>query len=163
MKYIFSFIQIINTVKFFGGKKESSIPIYYFTPIHAAVALSSSKGIKLLINSGLKADQLDENGETPIHLAIIKQQPVALKTLLDCIPDVSVIRNAMGLTPFQAAVERQWMHGIGMLLKANVNVTEVAADGRTVLHVAAASGNVDLLEELFELDDINKVNLLKLN
>lgn len=130
----------------------------YFSPIHAAVILQSQEGIDLLLKqSKFPLDILDHYGQTPIHLAIIKQLEEPLVAFLGCIEDVSVFRNAAGITPFQAAVERQWIQGVGLLLDANANIAEVAADGRTVLHVAATCANVELLEELLELEEAEKV------
>lgn len=72
---------------------------------------------------------------------------------------VLTVKNEVGCTALQMAVEIQWSVGIGLLLKAGADVTQSAKDGSTVLHKAAVTGNTDLLEEILELEGMYQVGI----
>ncbi|XP_048865323.1 nuclear factor NF-kappa-B p100 subunit-like isoform X3 [Brienomyrus brachyistius] len=95
----------------------------------------------------------DENGDTPLHLAIIHQQPAVVQQLvymISTIPQQQIlnIRNHMNQTPLHLAVITKQPKVLDFLLKAGADPTLVDRDGRTVLHLAADIGDEFVLRIL---------------
>ncbi|MFT7805948.1 nuclear factor NF-kappa-B p100 subunit-like isoform X2 [Arapaima gigas] len=95
----------------------------------------------------------DENGDTPLHLAIIHQQPAVVQQLVYMIisfPQQSVlnIRNHLNQTPLHLAVITKQHSVLDFLLKAGADPTLLDRDGRSVLHLAADVGDEVLLHIL---------------
>uniref|UniRef100_A0A8D0CK88 Nuclear factor of kappa light polypeptide gene enhancer in B-cells 2 (p49/p100) n=1 Tax=Scleropages formosus TaxID=113540 RepID=A0A8D0CK88_SCLFO len=95
----------------------------------------------------------DENGDTPLHLAIIHQQPAVVQQLVHMIISISQqnilnIRNHLSQTPLHLAVITK-QHGVlDFLLKAGADPTLLDRDGKSVLHLAADVGDEVLLQIL---------------
>uniref|UniRef100_A0A3B3SLE4 Nuclear factor of kappa light polypeptide gene enhancer in B-cells 2 (p49/p100) n=1 Tax=Paramormyrops kingsleyae TaxID=1676925 RepID=A0A3B3SLE4_9TELE len=95
----------------------------------------------------------DENGDTPLHLAIIHQQPAVVQQLvymISTIPQQQIlnIRNHMSQTPLHLAVITKQHKVLDCLLKAGADPTLVDRDGRSVLHLAADIGDEFVLRVL---------------
>ena len=77
---------------------------YGDSPLHVAAYSSNTtkKMIQLLINKGCYRNDKNYTGETPLHLAIMNQHSIAIKTLISNKCDTS-IPNRYGMTPADLA------------------------------------------------------------
>ncbi|XP_036402540.1 nuclear factor NF-kappa-B p100 subunit isoform X1 [Megalops cyprinoides] len=95
----------------------------------------------------------DENGDTPLHVAIIHQQPAVVQQLVHAIislPQQKIlnIRNHLSQTPLHLAVITKQHTVVDFLLKAGADPTLLDRDGRSVVHLAAALGDEAMLHVL---------------
>ncbi|XP_030628252.1 uncharacterized protein LOC115810460 [Chanos chanos] len=98
----------------------------------------------------------DENGDTPLHLAIIHQQPVVVQQLLHSIirtPQMKIINklNNLGQTPLHLAVITKQTKLVELLLRVGADPSLLDRDGRTVVHLAAHAGDDVMLRVLLNL------------
>ncbi|XP_064177056.1 nuclear factor NF-kappa-B p100 subunit-like isoform X1 [Anguilla rostrata] len=95
----------------------------------------------------------DENGDTPLHLAVIHQQPAVVEQVVHTIirfPEQRVLdtRNHLGQTPLHLAVITRQHKVVDFLLRAGADPALVDRDGRSVVHLAAALGDEVVLRVL---------------
>ncbi|KAI1887071.1 hypothetical protein AGOR_G00202350 [Albula goreensis] len=95
----------------------------------------------------------DENGDTPLHLAVIHQQPVVVEQVahaIICLPQRSILNtcNHLSQTPLHLAVITKQHKVADFLLRAGADPTLLDRDGRSVVHLAAALGDEAMLRIL---------------
>jgi ankyrin repeat protein len=143
------------------------------TPLHTAVALQSLKAINLIARSPGFALRLDKNGVTPIHLAVSLRLQTPLRVLLAAaINGTSTedteklflsglafvdMKDSKGNTPLHTAVASQWRTGVAIMLEAGADTCYQNFNGATALHLAAESGNPDVLEEILNIPESKTV------
>ncbi|XP_076830157.1 nuclear factor NF-kappa-B p100 subunit isoform X2 [Brachyhypopomus gauderio] len=98
----------------------------------------------------------DENGDTPLHLAIIHQQPTAAQQLIQTIirtPQHKYINklNHLGQTPLHLAVITRQPKMVEVLLRVGADPALLDTDGRTAVHLAAHAGDETTLRVLLDL------------
>ena len=72
-------------------------------PLHVAVELNRPAVIRLLVQAGAPVDQLDANGATPLHLALINDTEDAAVELLQLGASPNTIIADDALTPLDIA------------------------------------------------------------
>ncbi|XP_060728842.1 nuclear factor NF-kappa-B p100 subunit isoform X1 [Tachysurus vachellii] len=98
----------------------------------------------------------DENGDTPLHLAIIHQQPAVANKLIQTVintPQFKFINkfNHLSQTPLHLAVITQQPKLVEILLKVGADPALLDRDGRTAVHLAAHSGDEVILRVLINM------------
>uniref|UniRef100_A0A3B4DB68 Nuclear factor of kappa light polypeptide gene enhancer in B-cells 2 (p49/p100) n=1 Tax=Pygocentrus nattereri TaxID=42514 RepID=A0A3B4DB68_PYGNA len=98
----------------------------------------------------------DENGDTPLHLAIIHQQPAVALQLIQTIvntPQSKVINklNKLSQAPLHLAVITKQPKLVEVLLKVGADPSLLDRDGRTAVHLAAYTGDDSILRVLLGL------------
>lgn len=74
------------------------------TLLHIAVWKGQSSSVERLISLGAKIDIQDKSGNTPLHLAVIKQDVEMVKLLIKAGGiDINLIKNQNGSTPLKIA------------------------------------------------------------
>ena len=128
------------------------------TALFYTVTLGYVECTELLLSSGADTNIRDRKGRTPSHCGAAKGQLETLKLLKHYDANLC-FENDKGELPLHDAVRsgrkdliRWWLHLHGDL------VDKINKDGKTALHLAAASKNADICSLLVEFDaDINKV------
>ncbi|MCJ8730366.1 hypothetical protein PDJAM_G00183560 [Pangasius djambal] len=92
----------------------------------------------------------DENGDTPLHLAIIHQKPTVATKLIQTIintPQFKFINkfNHLNQTPLHLAVITKQPKLVEILLRVGADPTLLDRDGRTAVHLAAHAGEEAIL------------------
>ncbi|XP_064000894.1 nuclear factor NF-kappa-B p100 subunit isoform X2 [Pogoniulus pusillus] len=106
----------------------------------------------LAVQRHLAASQ-DENGDTPLHLAIIHEQTAVIKQLIEVIvsiPSQQIINisNNLQQTPLHLAVITKQPQVVQVLLQARADPTLLDRYGNSLLHLALQAGNEEMLRTL---------------
>jgi ankyrin repeat protein len=140
------------------------------------VALQSLEAISSIATSSILAFNWDRNGLTPMHLAVSLRLQASLRVLLHSqearnnendttekeesdLPDLAFIdvKDVNGNTPLHVAVTSDWKAGVSVLLEAGADVCQRNCTGATVVHLAAESGNSDILKEILSIHESKTV------
>ncbi|KAM7171261.1 nuclear factor NF-kappa-B p100 subunit isoform 1-T1 [Macrochelys suwanniensis] len=106
----------------------------------------------LAVQRHLAASQ-DENGDTPLHLAIIHEQMTVIEQLIQVIlsiPNQQIINvaNHLQQTPLHLAVITKQHQVVGLLLQAHADPTLLDRYGNSLLHLALQTGDEAMLKTL---------------
>jgi ankyrin repeat protein len=88
-------------------KVLDSLPIKQGSILHYAVAFKSEETVLALLNSGVsfgQPRQNDDEGETPLHVAVLIEQPSMMELLLSRGADVNEL-NSRGYTPYESLLD----------------------------------------------------------
>ncbi|XP_054270742.1 serine/threonine-protein phosphatase 6 regulatory ankyrin repeat subunit C-like [Macrosteles quadrilineatus] len=102
------------------------------SPLHQAAQRVNLTCVILLLEQGAKVDVKDGRDLTPLDV------------VLDAV-------DFQGRTPLHLAVAQMWLPGVSHLLEAGADVKVTSSDGQTVLHMAVATHQPDLLKELLTI------------
>ncbi|XP_028942904.1 nuclear factor NF-kappa-B p100 subunit-like, partial [Antrostomus carolinensis] len=106
----------------------------------------------LAVQRHLAASQ-DENGDTPLHLAVIHEQTAVIKQLIEVvvsIPSQQIINisNNLQQTPLHLAVITKQPQVVQLLLQARADPTLLDRYGNSLLHLALQAGDEEMLRTL---------------
>ncbi|XP_035256253.1 nuclear factor NF-kappa-B p100 subunit isoform X3 [Anguilla anguilla] len=95
----------------------------------------------------------DENGDTPLHVAIIHQQPAVVQQLVCAnitLPQQHILntQNHLSQTPLHLAVITRQHKVADFLLRAGADPALLDRDGRSAVHLAATLGDEGMLRVL---------------
>ena len=127
------------------------------TSLFYTVTLGYVKCTELLLECGAQTDLQDRKGRTAVHCGAAKGQLETLKVLRKFQAEMWPV-NKKGETPLHLAVRSGRRDLISWLLHLNPAAVDVASrEGRTALHVAAATNNTEICAILLDWQaDINK-------
>ncbi|CAI9568318.1 unnamed protein product [Staurois parvus] len=127
-------------------------------------AVSADPRMLLAVQRPLTATR-DENGDTPLHLAIIHGQTAVIQQLVDVIrgvPDQKILNicNNLHQTPLHLAVITKQCQTVALLIRAGADPTILDRFGNTMLHLAVQAGDDKMLQVLLEHQFSGYKNLL---
>uniref|UniRef100_A0A0G4I409 Uncharacterized protein n=1 Tax=Chromera velia CCMP2878 TaxID=1169474 RepID=A0A0G4I409_9ALVE len=133
-----------------AGANREAVDLRGFTPLVAAVERANLEALRLLAASGANLEHRTPGGLSALHHA-------AHKDRLDCVATLVAfkmpldIRDDHSFTPLHIAVQRGHPEAVAVVTGVGANVEDVDAQfGRTPLHLAAISGNLEVLDILFQ-------------
>ncbi|KAE8706718.1 EMB506 protein [Hibiscus syriacus] len=100
-----------------------------------------------LLEDGLNIDEVDKDGHTALHKAIIGKKEAVISHLLRKGANPHV-KDKDGATPLHYAVHVGALQTVKLLLKYDVDVNVADRDGWTPLHIAVQSRNRDIAKVL---------------
>jgi ankyrin repeat protein len=127
------------------------------SPVFSSLVWAAREGrtgdIEELIRSGADPNRRDEavNGWTPLHHAVHKNQPAAVRALLAAGADVDR-RAPNGLTPLGLAAAQGEAEIVEVLLDAGADPRAEGPHGWSVLNQAVGSGDRRVVEALLRKD-----------
>uniref|UniRef100_A0A8B9S917 Nuclear factor kappa B subunit 2 n=1 Tax=Apteryx owenii TaxID=8824 RepID=A0A8B9S917_APTOW len=104
----------------------------------------------LAVQRHLAASQ-DENGDTPLHLAIIHEQTAVIKQLIEVVVSIPNHAHDGGVvlqTPLHLAVITKQPQVVQLLLQAHADPTLLDRYGNSLLHLALQAGDEEMLRTL---------------
>lgn len=123
------------------------------TPLHWAASESGPPIIRLLVESGVDINAVDNHGDTALHLAIPLERHClnlpAVATLIELGADVNA-QNKEGRTALLEASKAGYEYVVEMLLGANANIEIRNKKGRTALWHAVSHHHEDVVEMLLD-------------
>lgn len=143
-----------------GQRTDDGDTFLHLAIIHAA-AEQALGAVKLSTSDPGFLDSQNHLKQTPLHLAVITEQPQITQALLKagCDPE---LRDFQGNTALHLACERGSLRAVGLLTQhcrrpqLQALLQTVNYSGRTCLHVAALHGFLAIVEQLVSLGaDIN--------
>ncbi|XP_029464973.1 nuclear factor NF-kappa-B p100 subunit [Rhinatrema bivittatum] len=107
----------------------------------------------------------DENGDTPLHLAIIHEQTAVIQQLIQVIvsiPNQQIINmsNHLSQTPLHLGVITRQPKVVAFLLQAGADPTLLDRYGNSVLHLALHNKDEAMLQTLLEHLSASSMHLL---
>ncbi|MBI9069293.1 MAG: ankyrin repeat domain-containing protein [Salinivirgaceae bacterium] len=132
----------VNPKDCFGGncnKVEGS-------PLHNAV-WHTPDVIQYLVKNGAKLNAVNENGQTPLHVAAGSRCTDCFKELVELGSDLSAKDNK-GKTPLHIAIKREKMDIVEYILTKNIDLNTKDNTGKTPLHYTAIAGYHDLVKTM---------------
>ncbi|KAM9549859.1 nuclear factor NF-kappa-B p100 subunit isoform 1-T1 [Guaruba guarouba] len=115
-------------------------------------SVTADPRVLLAVQRHLAASQ-DENGDTPLHLAVIHEQTAVIKQLIEVvvsIPSLDIINisNNLQQTPLHLAVVTKQPQVVQLLLQARADPTLLDRYGNSLLHLALQTGDEEVLRTL---------------
>jgi len=115
--------------------------------------------VEELLNKGVDPNVKDEDGNTPLHLAIMSDHLQIAKLLIEKGADVNA-KNKREKTPLHIAVERSNEKAAVLLIEKGADVNAGDSVKSTSLHVAVDQGSLAIARLLVEKGaDVNARNL----
>lgn len=112
-----------------------------------AVERGNERAVKLFLNAGIKPDQKDALGVTPLIKAAMFNRGAVAALLIKAQADVNTA-NAQGYTPLHWAALKGYLDIVEMLLAAGAGVDPRSSLGLTPLMQAAMSGHARVCDAL---------------
>jgi len=131
------------------------------TPLHWAVKANQPALTAFWLESGASPNATNSVGQTPVHLAAASGLATQLDLLLAAHPALD-IRDTNGQTPLDAAMQARQTETIRRLMAARRGAIPKDRGFSTVLHEAAASGNIVVLAALTGSTNVDARNELGL-
>ena len=103
----------------------------------------------MLIKHSADVSAQDDNGTTPLHLALSFREAEVAAMLIERGADVTA-QNKDGWTPLHLASKNGQVEVAGMLIEHSADVAAQNEDGTTPLHVALADGRTEVAVMLIE-------------
>ncbi|WXC54173.1 hypothetical protein SNK03_000178 [Fusarium graminearum] len=132
------------------------------TPLHSAVYWGSEQMVNVCLSKGSVVSVKDNDGWTPLMAAVRKEQKGKMDILIEHIKkthsDVSHhidICDDEGKTPLMIACERGWNQGVKGLGQAGASCDLGDYRGRTALHYAVMSGDLQIIETIMDIITTN--------
>jgi ankyrin repeat protein len=122
------------------------------TPFHIAMYRGYLYGVERLLSYDIDVNTPDEDGNTPLHLAIQSRKATgpAIEYLLRSRPDTDLnARNYKEETPLHIAIKDNSLPKVQLLIRAGADLHHAVIEGRGYLEYARYSGaSPQIMEEI---------------
>jgi ankyrin repeat protein len=124
------------------------------TFLHYSIKKNSTASAIFLIEYGIEVDIKDNDGCTPIYLAIAKSNRMVVQSLLTS-RKVNLNQLHDNRTLLQDAILQGERHIVNMLLKTNINKNHTDSKGRNIIFDAISNGNERLIDTILNIDGLD--------
>lgn len=121
--------------------------------LHIAVREGDTKIVKELLAAVTdleKTSSKSKNGRTPLHTAALHGCHVVVKQLLDINNVDCSVKDSCGSTPLHDAVRSGSLETFKVLVEAGADLTVINNEGYGILHMAAQTGQIPVLEHIIK-------------
>lgn len=144
--------------------------------LHLMVLENNCKMLKIFLNLGIDINQVDINGQTPLHLAVEQDAGKCIQELIDSENGRERLNldamNDDGFTALHLAVARNSYDLVKLLVEAGASIeTKNPTTGNNVLHVAVEAINpseevmsyfINMNEKLLQKENHSGIKVLQL-
>lgn len=117
--------------------------------LHQAIKDQDLEKVRKLLNAGANVNEEDDEGDTPLQIAIFIGNVEIVKLLLDHDADINNV-NEVSALQFSLQWRSDLFELVRVLVFASANVNDACVDtGRTALHFAAMNNDVSFIHHLF--------------
>jgi ankyrin repeat protein len=116
-------------------------------PLHEAAAQNNATIYRMLLKAGARWDHVDNDGCSPLALAIQRDHRFTMDVLLEACPSITTIDPAAHPS-LHASVKDIGL--LSCLLDLGPNIDAVGNDGNTALHVAAEASACAAIQLILE-------------
>ncbi|XP_043472673.1 uncharacterized protein LOC122505242 [Leptopilina heterotoma] len=152
--YSGDFDLVLSLIDNISEEERNKIP----SLMHTAVARGHAKIVTLLVERNFSFNEGDEEGNTPLHLAISYNHPEVFDVLVQK-SDLNA-KNFKGESPLHLAVDDDLIRFAEILLANGANVNIQDENKKTPLCIATDRNNIELVEILLKngagLSEANK-------
>ena len=131
-------------------ESNATVDLIYFkkqTALHLAIEAGHLECVSLLVQKGANITLITQNGLSPLHLAIKLERTEIAKIIIKC------ANNKNGQSNISSEEEPE------RTMEAECILNEVSMEGNSSLHVAAMTGNIEIIKILSESGaDVNQTN-----
>lgn len=146
-------IQMLNKLSLDDLLKEID-PYNNSNLLHTVCAKNKPQFIRALAHAGLDPNKQDNDGNSPLHLAVSSSSTACVQALLQ-LPLTEVFNNE-GYSPIHIAVKARHLPITRLLLQADFNVTSgERRQGNSALHLAVLSKSLKSCEMILEKSKIS--------
>jgi len=118
-----------------------------YSAIHIAVLSGNLKFIKVLLEKGVNVNEMNYNGNTPLHIAAKKGKDEIIRFLIEhCIDP----KNNENQTPLHLAVYKNNLQAVKILIENTADINAQDSHKSTPLHIEILSGNHEFIKVLLE-------------
>lgn len=109
--------------------------------------VSSDELISILKNKGISINETDNNGNTPLHVAILSGESMYARSLINLGADL-IVKNKLELSPLHLAVFINNKDMSNLLLLKGAEIDLKGNSGYTPLHIASELNNFSMAKDL---------------
>jgi ankyrin repeat protein len=117
------------------------------TALHLAAQKGHLQIVRLLLETGVDANALNEDGMSPLHISIVANNVPIAQYLLEHGASSSVTNNT-GQNTLHLAVETEDVNMVRMLLEYVTDPDARDGDGKTAFHRAVAKGQEEIVRTM---------------
>lgn len=145
--------EIIQLLHDFGGRLEaktnSRSQFPNMTPLRLSCSINSMEATATLLELGADVNSRDDKKATPMLAALSRKKAGLLKLVLDYGPNLYVTSSLTeGVLPLSYAAGKLGPQFLKLLIDAKVDVNRPDVGGKTALHFAARTNNVNAVKFL---------------
>ena len=145
--------ELVNLYKKHGGKRGE----VSYSSIHEAAADGSLKAVKEYLNSGTEVDARNSDGQTALHIALIRKNFHPMKQIVDLLINAGADVNAkdnISSTPLDNSISDQQgednLQLVEMLIAKGADVNKHYSDGSAPINNAIFYNNNEVVEILIK-------------
>ena len=127
--------------------REASILMLTQERVKEILEKDGSEFVKFLVSKGADVNVKNNDGDTPLHLAVKENNAEAIKFLLSQKADGNV-KNNDGDIPLHLAMKESNIEVVKILVSNGANVNTWDKNGMSPLHVASRGGNIEVVKIL---------------
>lgn len=125
---------------------------WYGSALHCAAEAGQCESIRVLLDSGMSIDLIDDFGRTPLHCAMYARHVPTIELLLDLGAEPNA-RDHLGINLIHDAAQTGDERLMRRLLRdERVDISATTVHGETALHGAAAGDHANIVRMLLSTD-----------
>lgn len=140
--------KLLRLVEAFPGDVNGDATGFGATACINAASYGKIAALEVLIAHRADVNLANNEGTTPLYMALLNGKSDAVKVLIAHSADVNVAEKYKGTTPLWAAARQGHPNEVKVLIAIRADVNHASFEGSTPCSIAAESGNTDALEVL---------------
>ena len=120
------------------------------TAVHTAILFGKDDILQLLIENGADINAKDNQGNSPIYIAVKNNEIRILRILIEKGADINA-KNNLGQSPLHLAVELNNFNYTQVLILSHADINTLDANRNSPIHIAIKNGNIEIMKYLIRI------------